>query len=304
MGLPMVTAIITTHNRMELLLKAIESVINQTYKNIEIIVVDDGSDENIEDILKKIYSEKIRYIYIPKSESKGGNYARNIGICNANGTYVAFLDDDDEWFKDKIVKQINYLESKSDCMLVACGRLFEIDNTSYVKEDCSSLISGDVFLDIWKCIPFTTSSLMLRKDALVEVGMFDEKLKFWQEYELQIRFSEISKFGVIRENLVLYRIISSDNDRLSNRYDGWREAVNYIHVKYKERIMNLDAKTINKHKAMVELDGATRAKRANMKMEKRLCLFKNFYLDPSVKNFIKFLIGEPNINLWWGRLVG
>lgn len=88
----LVTAIITTHNRLELLKRAIESVYAQTYKCIELIVVDEASMDGTGDYCKKL---PLQYIFIPKAESRGGNYARNLGIKAAKGEYVAFLDEDD-----------------------------------------------------------------------------------------------------------------------------------------------------------------------------------------------------------------
>ena len=90
----LVSAIITTHNRAELLTRAIESVLGQTYQEMEVIVVDDASTDNTSDVCAKY---PIKYIYIPEAESQGGNYARNLGIRAAKGEYCAFLDDDDYW---------------------------------------------------------------------------------------------------------------------------------------------------------------------------------------------------------------
>ncbi|WP_288911006.1 glycosyltransferase family 2 protein, partial [uncultured Thomasclavelia sp.] len=88
----LVSAIITTHNRLELLKRAIQSVYNQTYSNIELIVVDDASDDGTKEWAEQ---QSFKFIYIPKEKSKGGNYARNLGIKSSHGKYVAFLDDDD-----------------------------------------------------------------------------------------------------------------------------------------------------------------------------------------------------------------
>lgn len=90
----LVSAIITTHNRAELLTRAIESALGQTYREIEVIVVDDASTDNTREVCEKY---PIHYIHIPKAESRGGNYARNLGIRAVKGEYCAFLDDDDYW---------------------------------------------------------------------------------------------------------------------------------------------------------------------------------------------------------------
>ena len=104
-----VSVVITTKNRKDLLLRAINSVRNQTYKEIEIIVVDDASTDGTREICENM--DDLVYVYIPLNESKGGNYARNLGIKTANGEYIAFLDDDDYWEVSKIQKQTLLLPS-------------------------------------------------------------------------------------------------------------------------------------------------------------------------------------------------
>ena len=117
----LVSAIITTHNRQDLLLRAVRSVFSQTYKNIELIVVDDASNDRADELLKEF---NLQYIYIPKEESKGGNHARNTGILTAKGEYVALLDDDDYWLPTKIEKQVRLIEEKKSG-IVYCGRIKE-----------------------------------------------------------------------------------------------------------------------------------------------------------------------------------
>ena len=99
----LVSAIITTHNRKDLLKRAIDSVFAQTYPNIELIVVDDASNDGTSEMCD---DNRINYIFIPKLESHGGNYARNLGIKASKGEYCAFLDDDDYWLPTKIEKQV------------------------------------------------------------------------------------------------------------------------------------------------------------------------------------------------------
>ena len=115
----LVSVIITTHNRKEMLVKAIESVLGQTYKKLECIVVDDAStDGTREHITEYINNKRILYYYISENESRGGNYARNVGLENASGDVVAFLDDDDEWTKDKIEKQMQAIKASDNIGLV------------------------------------------------------------------------------------------------------------------------------------------------------------------------------------------
>ncbi len=228
----LVTAIITTHNRLNLLKRAIDSVYAQTYPNIELIVIDDASTDGTPDYCKQL---PLQYIYIPKEESKGGNYARNQGIRAAKGEYVAFLDDDDYWLPEKIKKQVALIESK-DCELVHCGRKLEIvkgDKVTYRDLLPNPLHYGDMHRKILLTIcTTTTTNILAKRKALFEVGLFDEKLRFWQEYELTIRLAQRKPFYFVNEVLSVYRIDVSDKHRLTNKYEEWKDAVRYIHEKH------------------------------------------------------------------------
>lgn len=140
---PLVTAIITTHNRNNLVGRAIESVLNQTYENLECIVVDDASVVSAEVVCKNY---PVEFIYIPKKESKGGNHARNVGIKAAKGEYVAFLDDDDYWLPTKIEKQVALILEKQ-CALVYSNAKPEIiqgNNVTYVGYSLDYTKRGDM----------------------------------------------------------------------------------------------------------------------------------------------------------------
>ena len=137
---------------------AIESVLNQTYTDIECIVVDDNSDDGTDAICKEY---PIHYIYISPSESRGGNYARNKGIRLAKGEYIAFLDDDDYWLPTKIEKQVKLIEEKG-CDLVHCGRRLEfLKKDEVLYQDIYPLLShsGNLRRRILFTICTTTSAM-------------------------------------------------------------------------------------------------------------------------------------------------
>jgi len=114
-----VSVIIPTYNREQLLKRAIQSVLNQTFRDFEIIVVDDGSTDNTKEIIDSFTSDKIKYIY--ESNSGGAARPKNTGIKNAQGKYIAVLDSDDEWLPQKLEKQIELLEIFQDPKLGAVG---------------------------------------------------------------------------------------------------------------------------------------------------------------------------------------
>lgn len=288
---PLVSAVITTHNRFVLLLKAIDSVKNQTYKNIEIVVVDDASTDCSYSELNN--RNDISYIRIV--ESHGGNHARNVGIKAANGSYIAFLDDDDEWLPTKIEKQVNLLISSTGCYVVGCKRLFEFnfDRTFIEKKN---LPTGDLSKIILTCIPYTTSSLLISKDLLLRVGLFDEHLTHWQEYELQLRLYQYTKVLCVQEPLVLYRVVSTDNQRLSNNLNKWELAVAYIESKHSTLIARAPLYYRRRHRQLIDLDGAKRSLATSNRIACRKYLFDSFLAVPSFKGVVKFILCLPSFN--------
>lgn len=275
MSQELVTAIITTHNRLNLLKRAIDSVFAQTYNNIELIVVDDASTDGT---FKYCTQQPLHYIFIPKEESKGGNYARNQGVRAAKGKYVAFLDDDDYWLPTKIEKQVALIESK-DCELVHCGRKLEIvkgDKVTYRDLLPNPLDYGDMHKKILLTICTTTTNILAKRDALFEVGLFDENLRFWQEYELTIRLAQRKPFYFVNEVLSVYRIDTSDCHRLTNKYEKWKDAVRYIHEKHARLYGRLNSIERFRVKLLVMNDASLRCKSAGMK--KYYSLFACWYI--------------------------
>ncbi len=267
---PTVSAIITTHNRITLLPRAIKSVLEQTYPCIELIVVDDASTDGTRDYCQ---SQPLKYIYIPKEQSRGGNYARNLGVRSATGKYVAFLDDDDYWLPTKIEKQVALIES-NDCELVHCGKRKEIvkgDNVIYVDTLSDPLHYGNMKKKILLTICTTTTNILALRQSIIDVGMFDEKLRFWQEYELTIRLAQRKPFYFVNEPLSVYRIDEHDGQRLTNKYYEWKDTVRYIHNKHRELYAKLNIFERFRVFLLVLKDASLRAGASNLH-------FKHLYL--------------------------
>lgn len=273
-----VSAVIITHNRLELLKRAIKSVMSQTYSNIECVVVDDASTDGT-----KIYCENlpIEYIHISQEESRGGNHARNVGIMASHGDYIAFLDDDDYWLPEKIEKQVALIESKSDCSLVYCASKFEIVsrcNKKYRDVYPSPRFSGDMSRRILMLINCCTSSLILvERSLLLKVGMFDENLRFWQDYEFTVRAAQITKFYFVNEPLCVYRRDENDEHRLTNNLNGWENNLAYIYNKHKDLYDRLNFLENTWRKRIWLRDSCRRYKKACQK-GKYVCARMKFLL--------------------------
>ncbi|MCD7929409.1 MAG: glycosyltransferase family 2 protein [Clostridiales bacterium] len=283
----LVSIIITTHNRENLLKRAINSVKNQTYDNFECIVVDDASDYNIKKSLINVLDDRFKLIEISKYETKGGNYARNLGILNSKGKYIAFLDDDDYYANDKIEKQVEILDKYEDYGIVYCTRTFVNGNYMY-EEKIDKTLQGDCSKKIFYNIIGVTSTIMIRKNLLENIK-FDENLKFWQEYDLMTRLCQLSNVFLINEPLVYYTV-SNNINRLSNKFEEWQEAVKYINKKYSNLIDKLDSEEKLLREKMICYDSCSRLDACGRRKERKLYLKRIYKITHSFKDLIKYIL--------------
>lgn len=209
----LVSAIIPTYNREKTICRAIDSVLNQTYKNIEIIIVDDGSTDDTLKLLKK-YGSSIKVV---NQCHKGANAARNRGIKEAKGEYIAFLDSDDEWLPQKTHMQLDYLEKKGKqvcfCPYKLVADKIQIIPGNYADVD---IYENDINLVLSRGNVIGTPTLIMKKSILDDVGLFNESMQRLQDYELCIRIAKKYEIGYVSQILVnAYRMQKS----ISNNFE-------------------------------------------------------------------------------------
>ena len=201
---PLISVIIPTYNRAILLERAIISAISQTYKNIEIIVIDDGSRDGTKRVISDLKKRcpDIRYFY--EKNSGGPSKPRNKGIIESKGQYIAFLDDDDEWLPRKLEEQMNlfFRSNSSKLGFVGCYGYVISKNKKRIEK---TKTSNSFFKDMLrKNRILTPTSILVKREVFNKVGVFDEKLRLWEDWEMWIRISKEYKFGILKEVLYKY----------------------------------------------------------------------------------------------------
>lgn len=207
--MPMASAVIPTYNRDEYIEGAIETVFAQTYDDIEVVIVDDGSTDDTHEVLDQ-YTGDDRVRVLHNETNRGIAVSRNRGIEAADGKYVCILDDDDRWHPEKIAKQVALLEERGEsyAAVYSGGTIREDDRITQVF---APERRGDVYPEIlggFGMNPF--SSHVIRKSALVEVGGFDPAFESGIDWDVSIRLAKAYNYDYVPD-LLVERIVHDDN---------------------------------------------------------------------------------------------
>lgn len=196
-----VSIILPTYNRSAMIAESIQSVLLQTYPYFELIVVDDASEDNTEQVVKSFKDERI--IYIKLETNSGPSIARNVGIKRAQYNYIAFEDSDDLWLPQKLEKQMPLFNENIG--LVYCAYRYESPGYSFrVPSDHRPLteLSGNIFDSLWRQNAIGTPTMVIKKECLQQVGMFSESIKSLEDWELVLRIAKRYEITFLNEVLV------------------------------------------------------------------------------------------------------
>ena len=214
-----ISVIIPTFNRKYVLHRAIESVANQTRPPIEIIVVDDGSTDGTKDWLANSFPS-VKYIY---QDNKGVSSARNGGIEVSKGSWVSFLDSDDEWMPTKLEAQESYIIENPEIKFCHTNEIWIRNGVRVNQMKKHQKYGGDIFekcLDICRISP---SSVLIKKDVFDEIGLFDESLRVCEDYDMWLRYT--SRFPVLfldRQLIIKYGGHSDQLSRVNSGIERYR----------------------------------------------------------------------------------
>lgn len=277
----LVSIVIPVYNREHLILNSIKSVLSQSYQNTEIIIVDDASTDKTEEVVREINDSRIKYY--KQGINQGPSAARNLGVKEARGELIAFLDSDDEWYIDKLEKQVNILADLDDnYVAVFCSfEIIDFETKEKLREVifeidlCENFISGNKFLTP------QPSTMLIKTEAFKKVNGYDERLKANEDTELAIKLCK--GFKLFAQNEVLVKVTRNHVSLMSNS-NNYAEARNIIiedHKNYlsKNITFRLARKTADYYLISNKMSDA-----------KRL-LWKAIKIKPyKIKTIIKFLL--------------
>ncbi len=181
----MISVIIPTYNRYSFLKKAVSSVLNQSLKEFELIIVDDGSCDGTKDLIRSFEDPRIRYFY---QENRGVSASRNKGIIESRGDVIAFLDSDDFWKEKKLERQLNFMQSTFYYISHTQEKWYRRGNILNQKEKHRKG-SGDLFAKSLEMCSISISTVMIRKSIFDTVGLFDENLPACEDYDFWLRLT-------------------------------------------------------------------------------------------------------------------
>lgn len=220
-----ITAIVPTFNRAPHLATTIESILNQSYKIDEIIVIDDGSTDDTQKLL-----HRFKDLTIVKTSNEGVSHARNIGIKEAKNEWLCFLDSDDEWLKYKIENQVR-LHRQTGLLFSHTGEIW-CRNEKIVKYPKSlAKPEGDCFLQNLTTCKIAASSVMVHKKVFGTIGYFDETMRVCEDYDLWLRISYQYKIGLIKDELIIKK---AGHEQLSSKIF----AIDRYHINALQKFLN------------------------------------------------------------------
>jgi len=215
--MPCVSVVIPVYNRCEPLSRALRSLQQQSFKDFEILVVDDHSTVNLRPYLEQF---SVRYM---KTVGKGVSAARNTGIHASSSEFIAFLDSDDEWLPLKLEKQMEYFSLNQQHSIVHTNEIWFREGKVVKQNSRQQKFGGRLFSRCTEQCLIAPSSTLIRRALLNQVGLFDESFPVCEDFDLWLRISATEEIGFLSEPLVIKH--GGHEDQLSRQYhsmDLWR----------------------------------------------------------------------------------
>lgn len=227
-AVPLVSVVMATFNMGQYLCQAVDSVLNQTFRDLDVHVIDDGSTDGTGELMARYaHDPRVHYCW---QKNSGQTRAKNAGIANSRGQFVAFCDADDFWLPDKLARQLPLLEGSSKVGVVYSRRQRILASGQPMAErDEGPVFSGDVTAELFKTnfIPFGTA--VVRRQCLEDLGGFDERYRMGIDWDLWLRISTRYEFQFVDAITYMYRVWPG---QMSNNWRGRYEAAFRIMEKF------------------------------------------------------------------------
>lgn len=282
---PLVSVIIPTYNRKNTILASVNSVLNQTYKNIELIVVDDCSTDDTIDILEKINDKRLKVIRHPKN--KGQNAARNTGIKESSGEYIAHHDSDDIWHLNKLEVQMNKFQEVDADILCCQTAVNDEDTHKYLYNHPNEKLVKEGFVSYKQLLKYncTTSQTIIGKAECFKDVLFDENQPRFTDWALSLDL--VKKYKLYYQQAVLVDVYQQKDSITKNPQKGVR-GMEMLFEKHKDAILS-DPEIVE---SFFKKKASFVCKTDKNPKEEMKIIFK---YNPTAGNFIKYLLAVFNL---------
>lgn len=290
---PLISVVIATYNMGQYIDQAIDSILEQTWERLEIIVVDDGSTDNTQYVMER-YKNNNRVIYI-KNNNQGQPKAKNCGIKRTQGEFIAFCDADDLWESNKLQVQMPLFGNPNVGIVYSEVSNIDEHNNRYIKASNENRYTGQVtnHLLVENFVPFGTS--VIRRACIEKNGIFDEEFRMGIDWDLWLRYSLDWEFAYTPERTYIYRVWSGQmSTNYRGRYDYATRILNKFVAQHRSR---LDPKYVRKAWAdMYVREAVVYARNEKLFLMPLQKILRSLVLDPlkfySWKSLIKLLLGK------------
>lgn len=237
MSSSLVSVVLPTYNRSELLPEAVNTVLGQTYENLELILIDDGSDDDTLEVLDRLEQNGDRIRVLTHDTNRGLSTARNTGIEASRGKYIAFQDDDDFWLPEKIEQQVSLFEQADESVgLVYAQTLMSPENLIEPWDETLWKQEGDLSRQAYLRDPVFPDHGMVLRDALDNVGLYDEdQPSARDDTELWMRLAQHYEFSLLDEMQMIYR---RQPDSMTRDWEQRAESLVYMNEKHGKEIQS------------------------------------------------------------------
>lgn len=230
-----VSVIIPTYNREKTILRAVNSVLEQTYTNLEVLVIDDGSTDGTADIVNSIPDDRIKYVVL--EQNGGPSRARNIGVQMATGEWIAFQDSDDCWHNNKLELQMAYAKEHPGYSMIYCmyNAIMHYGQQVLVpSKPWPDIMEGNMMPTLLKRNVIGAPTVMAKRNAFLEVGGFDTSYRALEDWEFVIRFAREYQIGFVSKPLIDCYV---SNSGVSSKFGAFYEAKCKMLATYKNEMI-------------------------------------------------------------------